>query len=80
MSNFPEGLAISKSIPRRVLLQLGAKYYGVHLGPSVVLQEESDDRVHLEPNFHYPQEDFLGDFALSLTQEFVEMKTIPPLP
>lgn len=63
LSNFLEGLAISKSVPRRVLLQLGAKYYGVHLGPSAVPQEESDERVHLEPNFYYPQEDCLRDFA-----------------
>lgn len=33
---------------------VGAKNYGVHLGPSKVPQEESDPRVELEPNFYYP--------------------------
>lgn len=45
------------------MLQLGAKYYGVHLGPSVVPQEESDPRVLLEPNFYYDQEDVLKKFC-----------------
>jgi hypothetical protein len=45
------------------LLQLGAKYYGVHLGPATVPQEESDPRVLLEPNFYYPQEDLLKAFC-----------------
>lgn len=45
------------------MLQTGAKNYGVHLGPSPTPQEETDPRVTLEPNFYYPQEDFLWDFC-----------------
>lgn len=45
------------------MLQLGAKYYGVHLGPSAAPQEEEDPRVLLEPNFYYTQEDCLKEFA-----------------
>lgn len=55
--------ALAQTVPKRVLLQLGAKYYGVHLGPSTVPQEESDPRVLIEPNFYYPQEDYLVKFA-----------------
>lgn len=53
----------NRTIPKRILLQLGIKYYGVHLGPTVVPQEESDGRVLIEPNFYYPQEDYLKEFA-----------------
>lgn len=63
MNNFLEGQALSQTLPKRILLQLGAKYYGVHLGPAAVPQEESDSRIHLEPNFYYNQEDCLRDFA-----------------
>lgn len=45
------------------MLQTGAKNYGVHLGPSAIPQEESAPRVTLEPNFYYPQEDFLWSFC-----------------
>lgn len=59
-----EGLELNKTIPKRVLLQLGAKYYGVHLGPPATPQEESDPRVLSGPaNFYYPQEDYLINFA-----------------
>lgn len=63
LSNFLGGLSLSNIIPKRVLLQLGAKYYGVHLGPTAVPQEESDPRVDIQPNFYYPQEDILRDFC-----------------
>lgn len=46
-----------------MLLQLGAKYYGVHLGPTIFPQEESDPRVLMGPNFYYNQEDYLKAFA-----------------
>lgn len=55
--------ALAQTVPKRVLLQLGAKYYGIHLGPSTVPQEESDPRILIEPNFYYPQEDYLLKFA-----------------
>lgn len=63
LSNFLESLALSKSLPKRILLQLGAKYYGIHLGPAAVPQEETDPRVNLEPNFYYAQEDCLRNFT-----------------
>ncbi|KAJ5082238.1 hypothetical protein N7532_011281 [Penicillium argentinense] len=63
LSNFLGGLELNKTIPKRVLLQLGAKYYGIHLGPALSPQEESDPRVLTELNFYYPQEDRLQEFA-----------------
>jgi len=45
------------------MLQTGAKNYGIHLGPAATPQEETAPRVTLEPNFYYPQEDFLWDFC-----------------
>lgn len=63
LHNFLEGLALAQALPKTVLLQLGAKYYGLHLGPISLPPEESDPRVHLEPNFYYNQEDLLKDFA-----------------
>ncbi|KAJ5378624.1 hypothetical protein N7509_011743 [Penicillium cosmopolitanum] len=61
--NFLEAQALANSLPQRILLQLGAKYYGAHLGPTKLPSEESDPRVYLEPNFYYDQEDYLKDFA-----------------
>jgi hypothetical protein len=45
------------------MLQTGAKNYGIHLGPAAFPQIESAPRVTLEPNFYYPQEDFLWSFC-----------------
>jgi nucleoside-diphosphate-sugar epimerase len=59
LSNFLTGLKLAELIPRRIMLQTGAKEYGVHLGPSSVPQEETDPRVLIEPNFYYTQEDYL---------------------
>ncbi|KAJ7247978.1 NAD dependent epimerase/dehydratase family protein-like protein [Mycena rebaudengoi] len=59
LSNFLTALTQVAIVPRRVLLQTGAKQYGVHLGPAKVPAEETDPRVLLEPNFYYPQEDYL---------------------
>ena len=63
LNNFLDALPLANAIPNRILLQLGAKYYGVHLGPTTVPQEENDPRVSLEPNFYYPQEDRLKEFC-----------------
>lgn len=63
LQNFCESLPLANIKPKRIMLQTGAKNYGVHLGPSAVPQEESAPRVTLEPNFYYPQEDFLWDFC-----------------
>ena len=59
LRNFLAALSIASIVPRRFMLQTGAKFYGIHLGPTRVPQEESDPRVTLEPNFYYPQEDAL---------------------
>lgn len=61
--NFLEGLAEASLIPERILLQLGAKYYGMHLGPTLLNLEESNPRVLLQPNFYYDQEDVLVAFC-----------------
>lgn len=58
-----ESLELNETIPKRVLLQLGAKYYGIHLGPALTPQEETDPRVYTDPNFYYPQEDRLKEFC-----------------
>ncbi|KAL1956439.1 hypothetical protein VTO42DRAFT_7326 [Malbranchea cinnamomea] len=63
LRNFLEALELLEIFPKRILLQLGAKYYGMHLGPSAIPQEETDPRVKLEPNFYYPQEDYLREFC-----------------
>lgn len=48
------------------MLQTGAKNYGLHLGPTAQPQEEDDPRITLEPNFYYPQEDFLFEHCKKL--------------
>ncbi|PYI08329.1 hypothetical protein BO78DRAFT_441708 [Aspergillus sclerotiicarbonarius CBS 121057] len=64
LQNFLSALTLTSSpLPKTILLQLGAKYYGIHLGPTAVPQEETDPRIPLEPNFYYPQEDYLRSFA-----------------
>lgn len=63
LSNFLEGLELNNTIPRRILLQLGAKYYGLHVGPAISPQEESDPRVLIGPNFYYDQEGYLQAFT-----------------
>ncbi|KAJ4349229.1 hypothetical protein N0V95_004765 [Ascochyta clinopodiicola] len=63
-SDAEEMCKVNPSItPKRIMLQTGAKNYGVHLGPTAVPQEETAARVTLEPNFYYPQEDFLWSFC-----------------
>ncbi|KAK1093762.1 hypothetical protein LTR48_001668 [Friedmanniomyces endolithicus] len=63
ISNFLDALKVASIIPKRFMLQTGAKNYGVHLGPTKVPQEETDPRVTLEPNFYYAQEDLLTKFC-----------------
>ncbi|OQU95811.1 hypothetical protein CLAIMM_01978 isoform 1 [Cladophialophora immunda] len=63
LSNFLGGLEAAQIRPRRLLLQTGAKNYGVHLGPATAPQRESDPRVLLEPNFYYTQEDVLFEYG-----------------
>ncbi|EON64875.1 hypothetical protein W97_04109 [Coniosporium apollinis CBS 100218] len=63
LRNFLEALPLASVKPRRIMLQTGAKHYGLHLGPTSVPQEETDPRVLIEPNFYYPQEDLLFDYC-----------------
>ncbi|KAK1073108.1 hypothetical protein LTR74_002074 [Friedmanniomyces endolithicus] len=63
VSNFLDALKVAGITPKRFMLQTGAKNYGVHLGPTKVPQEETDQRVTLEPNFYYAQEDLLTKFC-----------------
>ncbi|KAK8153585.1 NAD dependent epimerase/dehydratase family protein-like protein [Phyllosticta citrichinensis] len=63
LANFLSALSQASLVPRRVMLQTGAKNYGVHLGPNKVPQEETDPRVLIEPNFYYPQEDYLFEWC-----------------
>lgn len=76
LANMLEGLELAGALPKRVLVQFGMKYYGVHLGPGTWPQEESDPRVgqHLEPNFYYAQHDYLKAFCAKHGIEWVETR------
>ncbi|KAF2659927.1 NAD dependent epimerase/dehydratase family protein-like protein [Lophiostoma macrostomum CBS 122681] len=63
LKNFCEALPLAGIKAKRIMLQTGAKNYGVHLGPAATPQEEHHPRITLEPNFYYPQEDYLFDFC-----------------
>ena len=69
LESFLKALEISgieKRGLKRVLLIMGAKYYGVHLGPVKNPCEESDPRVEGEgwpSNLYYNQEDILKEKA-----------------
>lgn len=54
---------MSNITPKRIMLQTGAKNYGIHLGPTLTPQEEHHPRVPLAPNFYYPQEGRLRDYC-----------------
>jgi nucleoside-diphosphate-sugar epimerase len=56
--NAVEGLEAVGAPLRHITLITGAKYYGVHLGPSAAPASEAEPR-HLGPNFYYDQEDYL---------------------
>ncbi|KAJ5414743.1 hypothetical protein N7509_001370 [Penicillium cosmopolitanum] len=60
LNNFLGALKIGKLTPKRILLQTGAKHYGVQIGRIRTPAIESDPNLsHLEPNFYYPQEEAL---------------------
>ncbi|KAF2486994.1 hypothetical protein BDY17DRAFT_328568 [Neohortaea acidophila] len=61
--NLTQAMDIANIVPKRFLLQTGAKNYGLHLGPTRTPHVESDPRVLLEPNFYYPQEDVLQEYC-----------------
>lgn len=65
LRNFLSALPLASLTPSRILLQTGAKNYGVHLGRARTPFLESDPRVALQPNFYYPQEDLLFDYCKS---------------
>jgi nucleoside-diphosphate-sugar epimerase len=56
--NTVEGLEAAGAPLQHVTLITGAKYYGVHLGPSAAPAAETEPR-HLGPNFYYAQEEYL---------------------
>jgi nucleoside-diphosphate-sugar epimerase len=61
LSNFLKALPLAEINPERILLQTGAKYYGLHLGPTSTPMEEEDPRHGIEGNFYFPQEDLLAE-------------------
>ena len=62
--NFLSALPLAQIKPKRLLLQTGAKNYGVHLGRARTPCQETDPLPsHLEPNFYYPQYDLLEKYA-----------------
>ncbi|PON27728.1 hypothetical protein TGAM01_v203495 [Trichoderma gamsii] len=63
LSNFLSALTLAQQIPKRILLQTGAKNYGLHIGPAINPQEESNPRATSAPNFYYPQEDLLWNWC-----------------
>ncbi|KAI9724977.1 MAG: hypothetical protein M1812_000253 [Candelaria pacifica] len=59
---------------KRIILTIGAKYYGVHLGAPKNPMEESDPRVDQAgrpPNFYYNQMDMLKDAAKGQSWDWV---------
>ena len=63
LSNFLSALKLTTIIPRRFVLQTGAKHYGLHLGPPLTPEAESDPRFLGAPNFYFPQEDSLWEWT-----------------
>lgn len=64
LANFLGALDEVNLKPRRVLLQTGAKNYGIHIGRSRQPACESDPQPKdLEPNFYYDQEKTLFEFC-----------------
>ncbi len=64
LENFLKALPLADIRPTRVLLQTGAKNYGMHIGRIRTPALESDPQPkHLEPNFYYRQEATLFDFC-----------------
>jgi hypothetical protein len=64
LDNFLQTLLLANIIPKRFLLQTGAKHYGVHIGRTRSPALESDPYLSsLESNFYYPQEKSLFEFC-----------------
>lgn len=71
LSNFLTALKISNLIPKRFLLQTGAKHYGIHIGPTFTPMQELDPRFLSQPNFYFSQEDILWKWATDNNTEWV---------
>lgn len=63
LSNFIEALPLASALPKRIFIQFGGKWYGVHLGQTDIPDEETDPRLDLEPNLYYTQHDILEAFC-----------------
>jgi nucleoside-diphosphate-sugar epimerase len=64
LENFLNALPLANISPTRILLQTGAKNYGMHIGRVRTPCIESDPQPkHLEPNFYYKQEATLFEFC-----------------
>ncbi len=81
VENFLGGLKEANLIPKRFLLQTGAKNYGFHIGPATSPSFEFDPRVTLEDNFYYPQEDLLSKFCEDTEAQWNVVSLLPgPVP
>ncbi|KAL2134071.1 hypothetical protein VTI74DRAFT_1067 [Chaetomium olivicolor] len=65
-TNFLAALDQTPLRPRRFLLQTGTKHYAFYLGPAAIPAFESDQRVTLDRNFYYEQEDALAAYCASI--------------
>lgn len=54
---------MAEALPKRIFIQFGQKWFGVHLGGTDNPDEETDDRLTLEPNLYYTQADILSAFC-----------------
>jgi nucleoside-diphosphate-sugar epimerase len=63
LDNFLDALILADTTPKRFVLQTGAKHYGLHLGPPLTPEAETDPRFLAVPNFYFPQEDHLWAWA-----------------
>ena len=71
LTNFLDALPLASIKPKKILLQAGAKYYGLHLGPTATPMVESDPRHSIEPNFYFPQEDVLAEYCKANNSSWV---------
>lgn len=62
--NFLQAIQKANIKPKKIVLQTGAKNYGIHIGRHRSPANESDPLPkHLEPNFYYPQYDLLEEYC-----------------
>lgn len=63
LRNFLKALPLAAAVPKRIFVQFGQKWFGVHLGATDNPDEEDDGRLDLEPNLYYTQQDILSTFC-----------------